>query len=1055
MGKSNLRTLIIGGEEDKRIRLKEKIGRVFPDADGGQAEDGPSGIEQARRDSPDVILLDAAVGPVMDSFEVCRQLKAEPSTCDIPIVFLTNSSADRQTRFRALEAGAEAFLAEPVEETELTALVRAMVKVKAANQHARLEQEFLANRSAEPFDEINIPHKSAVQRFAEQTHENETRPSLEEAQRIARLGIWEWNLNTHQTWWSSEMFRITGRVPESGAPAFDAWLEDIYPQDRDAFQTAVQTSLTTGSFQLDLRIIRRNDAQIRWVHCKAEAVPAVGKPVALHGITQDITERKQTEEMLLLNEGKYRTLFESASVGIGYYATDGTIISFNAVAAENMGGKPEDFAGKPIKAVFPNPDADEYLQRIRESAEFGKVEEFEDQVNLPGGPKWFVSTIAPITNTLNQIIGVQTISTDITRIKHTEMALREGELALNRAQHVSHVGSWTWRISHNRLEWSDEMYRIFGIRKENFTGNLAEVVASAIHPDDRAAVDSSNNSVVQEGKPVPLEYRVVWPDGTVRTVWAEAGELFLDKDGHPDVLTGIVQDITERKQMEKQRQLESELLQICHFAIDTPQLIHTLADYFQRVIGCEAVGVRLHQGEDFPYYETRGMPDTFIKMERFLCARDQHGELLRTTSGAPILECMCGNILCGRVDPSKPFFTRQGSFWTNSTSELLASTTENERLGRTRNRCNGEGYESVALVPVRAQGKTLGLFQFNDRRKGLYTPERIEFMENLVNYVALALANLQAAEALRESEKRYRLLFESMESGFALHEIICDAQGAPCDYRFLEINPAFGKVTGLKSEALIGHTVLEIMPGTEKEWIEQYGRVALSGESIHFEQYSQELAKYFHVSAYSPTHGQFAVIFQDITERKRAEEEIMKNKIMLTNILNSVPQTIFWKDCDGKFLGCNEKFARTVGISDPQQVVGKSDADIALPGTNIASYRIDDEDVIAQRQPKRHINEQVLSANGTTIWTDTTKVPLMDSNGNVYGVLGVFEDITDRKLAERQISDQLTELRRWYSAMLGREKRIMDLKAEVNALLLRGGQPPRYANTMKAPPADG
>jgi PAS domain S-box-containing protein len=897
-----LTILWIGNHADDLASL---AGEPFQQGAALLAEDGPSGMELARRENPDLILLNLTT-PGVDGVEICRSIQADSATQDIPIVFLTESKADRPSRLRALEAGAEAFLRTPVDEAEFTALVRAMRKVKAANIQRRQERE---------------------------------------------------------------------------TPA-----------------------------------------------------AASGKPAFLHGETPP------------LGEENYRRLFEAASVGIGYYSPDGKIISFNASAAKHLGGQPADFCGKTIDSVFPRPAADEYMERIRKTALTGKAEEFEDKVDLPGGTRWFVSTIAPILSTANRVIGVQTISTDITRIKRTEMLLREGELALNRAQHVSHFGSWIWRIALNRLEWSDEMYRIFGIRKENFTGNLAEVVASAIHPDDRAAVDSSNNSVAQDGKPIPLEYRVVWPDGTVRTVWAEAGELFLDKEGNPEVLTGIVQDITERKQMENQRQLENELLHICHFASDTPQLIHALADFFQRVMDCEAVGVRLHQGEDFPYYETRGLPDDFIATERLLCARDQHGELLRTTSGAPILECMCGNILCGRFDPSKPYFTRQGSFWTNSTSELLASTTEKERLGRTRNRCNGEGYESVALVPVRAQGKTLGLFQFNDRRKGLYTAERIEFMENLVNYVALALANLQAAEALRESEKRYRLLFDSMESGFALHEIICDAQGAPCDYRFLEINPAFGKVTGLKSEALIGHTVLEIMPGTEREWIEKYGRVALRGESIQFEQYSHELAKYFHVSAYSPTRGQFAVIFQDITERKRAEEEMLKNKIMLTNILNSVPQTIFWKDCEGKFLGCNEKFARTVGLSDPQQVVGKPDAEIAAPGADIASYRTDDADVIARRQPKRHIDEQVLAANGTTIWTDTTKVPLMDSNGDVYGVLGVFEDITDRKLAERQISDQLTELRRWYSAMLGREKRIMDLKAEVNELLLERGQPQRYAS---------
>lgn len=132
----------------------------------------------------------------------------------------------------------------------------------------------------------------------------------------------------------------------------------------------------------------------------------------------------------------------------------------------------------------------------------------------------------------------------------------------------------------------------------------------------------------------------------------------------------------------------------------------------------------------------------------------------------------------------------------------------------------------------------------------------------------------QAEHALQESEKRYRLLFQSLVAGFALHEIICDAHGKPVDYRFLETNPAFRKLTGLEAVNLVGCTVLEALPETEPYWIERYGQVALSGESIHFEEYSATLGKYFDVTAYSPQPGQFAVMFLDITERKRAEAEI-------------------------------------------------------------------------------------------------------------------------------------------------------------------------------------
>lgn len=131
-------------------------------------------------------------------------------------------------------------------------------------------------------------------------------------------------------------------------------------------------------------------------------------------------------------------------------------------------------------------------------------------------------------------------------------ALVESEAALLKAQQVAHVGSWTWYIQENRVVWSDEMYRIFGIQKSKFTGILSDVIANSIHPDDRAVVEEGNRLVVVEGKPQSFENRIVRPDGTVRVVYAEAGELVRDFKGSPATLTGIVQDITERRAAENE-----------------------------------------------------------------------------------------------------------------------------------------------------------------------------------------------------------------------------------------------------------------------------------------------------------------------------------------------------------------------------------------------------------------------------------------------------------------------------------------------------------------------
>jgi len=127
--------------------------------------------------------------------------------------------------------------------------------------------------------------------------------------------------------------------------------------------------------------------------------------------------------------------------------------------------------------------------------------------------------------------------------------------------------------------------------------------------------------------------------------------------------------------------------------------------------------------------------------------------------------------------------------------------------------------------------------------------------------------------AHRLAEQNYKTLFHEMLDGFALHEIICNHTGIPINYRFLSVNPAFERMTGLKAADIVGRTVLEVLPNTEQYWIEAYGRVALSGEQFHFENYSSELQKHFEVSSFQFAPNKFACIFTDITERKHAEEE--------------------------------------------------------------------------------------------------------------------------------------------------------------------------------------
>jgi PAS domain S-box-containing protein len=185
----------------------------------------------------------------------------------------------------------------------------------------------------------------------------------------------------------------------------------------------------------------------------------------------------------------------------------------------------------------------------------------------------------------------------------------------------------------------------------------------------------------------------------------------------------------------------------------------------------------------------------------------------------------------------------------------------------------------------------------------------------------------ETKESLRQSGEMYRTLFSEMLDGFALHEIMCDTQGKPTDYRFIAVNPAFERLTGLSAENILGCTVLEVMPDTELHWIETYGKVALTGEPAFFENYSVALNKHFEVKAFRPAPNQFACIFADITDKKKAEEVLLESEARHRAILRTAMDGIWSVDRQGRLIEVNETYCRMSGYS-MQELLGMSITDL-------------------------------------------------------------------------------------------------------------------------------
>ncbi|MHB9138837.1 MAG: response regulator, partial [Victivallaceae bacterium] len=166
--------------------------------------------------------------------------------------------------------------------------------------------------------------------------------------------------------------------------------------------------------------------------------------------------------------------------------------------------------------------------------------------------------------------------------------------------------------------------------------------------------------------------------------------------------------------------------------------------------------------------------------------------------------------------------------------------------------------------------------EFNDSRTGkIYSWRLVPEFDDDANVIS-TLTTMHDITRQRQLEADYRNLFEQMLDGFAYHEIILDETGKAVDYRFLSVNPSFEHLTGLKAEDIIGKSILQLMPNTEKSWIERYGEVALSRKSIAFREYSRELKKHFDVVAFSPQKNKFACMFRDVSEKVKSEEALIE-----------------------------------------------------------------------------------------------------------------------------------------------------------------------------------
>ncbi|MBU0609976.1 MAG: PAS domain S-box protein, partial [Armatimonadetes bacterium] len=606
------------------------------------------------------------------------------------------------------------------------------------------------------------------------------------------------------------------------------------------------------------------------------------------------------------------------------------------------------------------------------------------------------------------------------QIAASQHALQQSEEAFRSLFEQAAVGVAQVGLDGRFLRVNQRLCDIVGYTEGELRGRTFQDIT---HPDDldtdleyvRQVLAGEIATYSMEKRYFRKEGALVWINLTVNLVRNEAGD--------PRFFVSVVEDISARRaaqeDLERRNADRGVMIALLRLVGEAPEP-HALAEQVCRLLhewsGCEAVGIRWRQGDDYPYFEVRGFPDDFVELENSLCQRDEAGEIIRDNRGLPALECMCGNILRGRTNPDLPFFTPGGSFWANNTTRLLATTTDADRQAKTRNRCNGEGYESVALIPLRYGGTTYGLLQLNDKRPDRFTAEGIAYLERMADSIALGLARHEAETDLRASEARYRSLFEGMIEGYAYCEIIRDNAGRPIDFVYLAVNPAFAELTGYVD--VVGKRVSEVIPGVLEaapEMFERYGRVAQTGEPDAWEFYFPPNDRWFAAGVYSQEPEHFVVVFDNITARKHAEASLRESEARYRTIGEVMPHGTFMADRDGRQVYLSPSFLDLIGMdmATAQQTDWRS---LIHPDDCESSRRAWQ---VATAGRSFFTNEyRIRGRDGAYHWVLSRGVPLLDETGEVEQWVGVNIDIDDLKAAQASLAESEARYRLLFENML-------------------------------------
>jgi PAS domain S-box-containing protein len=523
--------------------------------------------------------------------------------------------------------------------------------------------------------------------------------------------------------------------------------------------------------------------------------------------------------------------------------------------------------------------------------------------------------------------------------------------------------------------------------------------------------------------------------------------------GFPNEVLNIIEEM--KNQISKASSTKSEQLKIsneANYALfekvheiygdssDINEMIKKLVLAFEEHGNFDAVGIRLKDNNDFPYFIQKGFPKEYSHKQDIICALDIDGNIINDDNDTPILECICGAVLKGNTDCQKQYFTKIGSFWTNDISVFYNKLSKNDPIKTYfRDKCLKEGFNSIALLPIKAKGEIYGLIQLNKKEKNFFSEEIIHFYEKIANSIGIAVLNKEFEINLFETKKmalEHKELLTITFNSIGDAVITTDLIG-----NITNMNPVAEKLCACNIESARGKALIDffnIVNSDSRKPVENPVKIVLEkgnvvGLANHTVLISKDGTEYHISDSAAPIKDKegnmigVVMVFSDISEKYAAERKIYESKIKAERYLNIASQIIVSLNLQGNITLLNDNAYSVLGYNK-NELIGKNWFDTFISSVDKDKVkRVFNNLLKGNTSSSRNQENDILTKKGELrrfIWHNSV---IKDSRGNPVEVLCSGIDITDKRLTELQLIERNKELNALYEISALSEKTQLQL----------------------------